>query len=299
MLMSRGASPVSPVVREAPPIKLHAKPRDVDPVFNPEPAVGNTLLAALDASELRELSQYFECVPLRRRQVLQERNLPITHAYFIGRGLASMLSRAGERGSVEVGTVGANGFVGVPLVLGTLRSPHRCVVQVSGEAIRISAEVLQRAMKDIPRLRTVLLGYTQAAMVETAQLVVCNTRHSLQKRLARALLLAHDRLGTAEIPLTHECLSRLLGVRRAGVTTAGGQMERAGLIRRGRGRLVITDIEGLQEASCECHRAIRAEYDRILRPAGHHDARIPPFAQWTTPAADVRCRSLEQSSAPC
>jgi CRP-like cAMP-binding protein len=100
-------------------------------------------------------------------------------------------------------------------------------------------------------------------MVHTAQLAVCNSRHSLQQRLARWLLVAQDQLGQDEIPLTHQCLSRSLGVRRAGITTAMGQLEAAGLLQGGRGRLRILDREGLEAQSCECHRAIRAERQRI------------------------------------
>lgn len=297
MLISRTASPTHRAVSLPSLMSAGEEPRRQNGVSKPASAVSNALLSALNASELGELLSHFERVPLRRRQVLQERNLPLTHAYFIERGLASVLSRAGERGTVEVGTVGAKGFVGVPIVLGTLRSPHRCVVQVPGEAIRISADALGRAMDQIPRLRTILLGYVQAAMVQSAQLVVCNTRHSLQERLARSLLLAHNRLGSREIPLTHECLSRLLGVRRAGVTSAVGVMERAGLIRRGRGRLVITDAEGLQQASCECYRAINAEHERTLYNSGCHHTEARRSAPWSMPGNPPAFGQL--SALPC
>jgi CRP-like cAMP-binding protein len=253
----------------------------------------------LDASELRELSRHLEPVPLKQRQVLQERNFPVTHAYFVERGIASLLSRAGERGSVEVGIVGAQDFVGLPIVLGTLRSPHRCVVQVGGEALRIGTESLQRAMSDIPRLRAILLGYVQAAMVQSAQLVVCNTRHSLNERLARSLLLTHDRLGGNEVPLTHQCLSRLLGVRRAGVTTAIGAMERSGLIRRGRGRLVLSDVQGLQHASWECYRAIKAEHDRILSGGVCRDPHAQQPPRRPMPMTAAASQRPELSAVPC
>lgn len=261
--------------------------------------VRNALLSALDQSALEELLPHLERVPLKRRQVLQERNLPLTHAYFVERGVASLLSRAGERGSVEVGTLGAKDFVGLPILLGTLRSPHRCVVQVAGEALRIGAEPLQRVMDEIPRLRALLFRYVQAAMVQSAQLVVCNTRHSLNERLARALLLTYDRLGEREVPLTHQCLSRLLGVRRAGVTTAVGQMERAGLIRRGRGRLVIADPERLHAASCECYRAIAAEHDRIFSPGSLHQAHGRCSMSWSNPATAAPLRPSEPRNLPC
>jgi len=135
---------------------------------------------------------------------------------------------------------------------------------VPGEAFRIGAEELGRALEALPALRRLLLAYVQAAMVQSAQLAVCNTRHSLRERLARWLLLAHDRLDGDEIPLTHQSLSRAIGVRRAGVTTAMGRMEEAGVVRRGRGRLVILDRGALVATSCKCYGVIRAEQRRIF-----------------------------------
>jgi CRP-like cAMP-binding protein len=262
--MLTSASHPGPSGLAALPVELMARPETARSGARRTDALPrNELLSALPAEDLAQILPCLERVPLKRRQILQERNLPVVHAYFIERGAASLLLRAGERGAVEVGTLGCKDFIGVPIVLGTVRSPHRCMVQVAGEALRIGVADLRRAMDDMPALRRILFGYVQAAMVQSAQLVVCNTRHALGERLARWLLVAHDRMEGDEIPLTHQCLSRALGVRRAGVTTAMGRMEEAGLIRRGRGRLVILDREGLEGASCECHRAIRAEHQRV------------------------------------
>lgn len=237
------------------------------PTRRTAPGVRNGLLAALPADELARLRPRLERVPLKRKQILQERNLPPTHAYFIERGAASLVSRSGDGGTIEVGTLGSIDFVGTPLVLGTGRSPHRCIVQVPGEALRIDAEGLTHALETVPGLRGLLLGYVQATMVQSAQLAVCNARHSLTERLARWLIVAHERLEGDEIPLTHQSLSRALGVRRASVTSALGHLEGVGIVRGGRGWLKICDPAGLEEASCDCHRAIRTEHQR-LRP-GH------------------------------
>jgi CRP-like cAMP-binding protein len=163
---------------------------------------------------------------------------------------------------VEIRTLGSKDFIGVPIVLGTGRSPHRCVVQIAGKALRITANDLLNAIERWPELRRLLLAYVQAALVHSAQLVACNTRHSLSQRLARWLLIANDELQSSEIVLTHDSLSRALGVRRAGVTTAIGDMEDAGLIRRGRGRIEIINRGGLEEACCGCYRTIRSEHER-------------------------------------
>lgn len=224
---------------------------------------GNALLNALPLAALEELAPLLERVPLKRKQVLHERNLPITHAYFIERGLASLMAKVEDQSMLEVGTLGREDFAGLPVVLGTARTPHRCVVQVSGSAWRISAADLQEALGRLPALRRVLFCYVQAASVQSAQLVVCNTRHGLRQRLARWLLFAHDRVDGGEIALTHQFLGRALGVRRAGVTTAMGRLEEDGMIHRGRGRIVILDRERLEEEVCDCYRAIRSEYKRI------------------------------------
>ena len=249
--------------------------------LKPDAPVCNHLLTALPEDTLARLRPLLEPVELRRKQVLHERNVSMLWAYFIERGAASMLSRSGERSAVEVGTLGRGDLVGLPIVLGTLRSPHRCVVEVPGRALRISADNLKRALEDVPCLRRLLLTYVQAVMVQGTQLVVCNTRHNLKERLARWLLVAHDRLDGDEIPLTHQSLSRAIGVRRAGVTTAVGAMEAEGLVRRGRGRLTILNRAALEEASCECYRAIRCEHRRILCTAepnspARADARFGP-----------------------
>ncbi|HEV7253054.1 MAG TPA: Crp/Fnr family transcriptional regulator [Mesorhizobium sp.] len=247
-----------------------------------ETPLRNDLLAALPREAFAELRPRLERVPLSRKQILHERHVPLRYAYFIEDGAASVLSKTDDRGFAEVATLGRGDLVGVCLALGLTRSPHRCLVQVPGEALRIGAEELSRALEALPALRKLLLAYVQAAMVQSAQLAVCNTRHSLRERLARWLLLAHDRLDGDEIPLTHQSLSRAIGVRRAGVTTAMGRMEEAGIVRRGRGRLVILDRAALEAASCRCYGTIKAEHRRIFcssepdlplgEPGGRRDA---------------------------
>jgi CRP-like cAMP-binding protein len=252
---------IQPFSRERPQPDSRGARRHVDR------AIGNELLHALPAETARQFLALMERVPLNRRQVIQERNLPLRHAYFIESGAASLLARAGDRSTVEIRTVGARDFVGIPLVLGTGRSPHRCVVQVPGHAWRITAEELVRSLDNIPELRRVLLAYVQTALSHSAQLVACNTRHSLRERVARWLLIASDELRSDTIALTHDSMSRALGVRRASVTTTMAQMEQAGLIRRGRGQIMVLDRDGLEGACCGCYRAISAEHAKTLAPS--------------------------------
>lgn len=254
---------LSPDVRRSLRPAASLIPFDPAPARSEERARRSGLLNALPVHALEELQPYLEPVVLKRRQVLHERNLPITHAYFIESGLASLLARAGDQSTLEVGTLGHMDFVGVPLVLGAARTPFRCVVQVPGKALRIRADDLHRVLNAIPALNQLLLRYIQATTVQSTQLVVCTTRHSLKQRLARWLLFAHDRIGGNELPVTHQFLGRALGCRRAGVTTAMGRMEETGLLHRGRGRLVILDRAGLEAEACDCYRTLRAENSRI------------------------------------
>lgn len=198
-------------------------------------------------------------IPLVKRQVMLERNVPPRFAYFIESGAVSLFARAGaDRASVEIGTLGGDDFVGIPTVLGVKLSPHRCVVQVPGSALRIYVCDLEALLEEFPELQRALLAYVHAALVHSSQLVACNTTHSLRERLARWLLVASDRLRSDSIPFTHDALSRAIAVRRAGVTTEMGRMEEAGLIGRHRGSISIVNRDGLENVSCSCYRVLRA-----------------------------------------
>ena len=229
----------------------------------------NRLLAALPPVELERLRPYLSRVTLRRRQVLQEPHVPSSFGYFIERGAASILARTKADGAVG-GLVGSYGMVGVPIVLGTMRSPLRALVQIPGEALRISADDLRRCLDQSQALRLLLLRYVQALMVQSAQLTLCNTRHQTDQRLARWLLLVRDRVDDDDICVTHDLVSRVLGLRRASVTEAIGRLEEGGMVRRRRGCITILDRTKLEQASCECYRIIRAEYESVMpgRPDG-------------------------------
>ena len=240
----------------------------------------NRLLAAVPPAELERIGPFLARVPLRRRQVLQEPHLPSPYAYFIEHGAVSVLAKTKADGPIGVGLVGRFGMIGTPIVLGTMRSPLRALVQIPGEALRIGAEDLRRCMEACEALRRILLRYVQALMIQSAQLALCNTRHSTDERLARWLLLARDRMDEDDVCVTHDLLSRVLGVRRATVTEAIGRLEQAGMVRPSRGCLTILDRSGLERIACECYRIIRAEYDQMLvggpdglRAAGEATAR--------------------------
>jgi CRP-like cAMP-binding protein len=237
----------------------------------------NELLRTLPNWELARLRYQLERVPLKKRQVLQERNVPVAHAYFIERGVGSMMSRIGrDAGGLEVALLGRSDVVGIPIVLGTMRSPHRCIMHVPGEAFRIAAGTLQQMMEELPTLRLLLSYYVQAFLVQTTQLVACNTCHTLRERLARWLVLAHERLATVqEIAVTHSMLGRALGARRAGITTALGQFENSGYLQRARGHIVIKDRAGLEKVSCPCWKTILAEHSHLISHAEANPRTLP------------------------
>ena len=224
----------------------------------------NVLLSALDAAEYSQLLEGSEDVELALNTVLYEANAPITHVFFLGRGVASIIAPVGDGASVEVGTVGNEGFVGLPLLFGVDREPAKAIIQVADGGICITAVAFQNALSESAALRGLFLRYAQSYMSQVSQSSACNRAHSIEERCARWLLMTHDRVAADEFPLTHEFLSYMLGVRRAGVTVAAGMLQKAGLIEYKHGRIKVVDREGLEAASCVCYGIIRANYYRLV-----------------------------------
>lgn len=234
-----------------------------EPCVRPS-AARNDLICQLSPQARRLLLDRCKSVRLTTKQSLQERGLPLQYAYFPEFGAASLTTRAGDCPPVEILTLGKRDFVGIPLILGTRVSPHRCTVQVPGSALRIEADMLVHLIKANVEIEKLLLRYVQAALVHSSQLVACNSRHTLNQRLARWLLVARDRMDTCEIAITHRSMAQALGVRRASITTAVGEMETAGVVRSGRGWVTIVDEARMEEAACNCHRIIRFACESTL-----------------------------------
>jgi Crp-like helix-turn-helix protein len=155
-------------------------------------------------------------------------------------------------------------MAGVPILLGTDRSTGRLVVQIGGDADRMDASALRQEIARLPELRRLLLLYVQAFFTQVAQSTACNRLHSAERRLARWLLICRDRLGRDDLPITHETIAHMLGVRRATVTEAAGHLQQHDMIRYRRGVVTILRRERLEAAACECYRIVRAEFDRLL-----------------------------------
>jgi CRP-like cAMP-binding protein len=212
------------------------------------PSFQNHILAALTKKDLALLQPSLEHVDLPVRHVLEEPNKPIKQVYFLQNGLASVVANNKNR-RLEVGLVGRDGVTGVAVILGNGRSPNETFIQVEGDGMTISAEALRNAMQESRSLERALLGYAYSFLNQTSGTALSNGTATVEERLARWLLMASDRLGGEDVPLTHEFLSLMLGVRRAGVTVALHFLEQRGIITLSRKQIVILDREGLKKGA--------------------------------------------------
>jgi CRP-like cAMP-binding protein len=231
-----------------------AKAHDTGSISVDGETLYNKILLGLPAKERSAVFPELDFLPIRIHDILHDAGSPITHGFFVNEGLASFLSVMKNGKSVEVGLAGAEGFVGLPLVVGLSTSPTRVVMQVKGGAFRIKRSKLQDALRRCPQLQRQLNRFTQAMTMQAAQVAACNRVHEVDERLARWLLMSQDRLGGYRVPLTQEFLAHMLGTRRASVTIAAGILQRAGLISYTRGEVNVVDRSGLEDACCECYR---------------------------------------------
>ena len=234
----------------------------------------NALLRALPADEYARLLPHLEPVELGHAQVLWRADAPIHAVYFPRTAVASLLTPLADEKPVEAATVGREGFVGTPVVLGARTTTVEAIAQIPGTAARLDAgrlaEWLRAPGAMDGALFPLLLRCAQALQEQTAQSVACNRRHGIDERCARWLLMTHDRVGADQgvdtFPLTQEFLAFMLGVRRASVTVAAGMLQQAGLIKYSRGRITVRDRAGLEAASCECYGVVKRKYGQLLGP---------------------------------
>ena len=224
----------------------------------------NRILSALPQDEYERIVRHLEYVELPLGETLYEPGDAISYVHFPFRGTVSLTMPMQDGSEAEIGLVGREGMFGMPVVLGTDSAPLRAMVQIPGGGVRLKAELLREELGRGGRLNAVLLRYAQAFFVQTAVTAACNRLHPLEGRLARWLLTTRDRACSNKLQLTHEFLSMMLGVRRAGVTVAAGLLQTEGLIEYTRGVVRISDPAGLEGASCECYRVVRGEYDHLL-----------------------------------
>ena len=224
----------------------------------------NRLLAALPPAEWARWQADLESVDLPLGQVVYESGSTLSHVYFPTTAIVSLLYVMENGASAEIAVVGNEGIVGISLFMGGGSTPSRAVVQSAGRGYRLKAQVMKDEFERAGPAMHLLLRYTQALITQMAQTAVCNRHHSLDQQLCRWLLLSLDRLHGDELVMTQELIANMLGVRREGVTAAAQALQKIGLIRYTRGRIVVLDRAGLQARSCECYSVVKREYDRLL-----------------------------------
>ena len=222
----------------------------------------NRIIGALPKAELDSVLEALEPFPLPVNTVLYEAGEKIRYVYFPTSGCVSMVNRMDD-GSVEVGTVGMEGFTGLPLLLRDDQMPSRAFVQLGGSSFRMDAETFREIVDQNPAFERLLARYCLALFNQVAQSVACNRLHTLEARCARWLLMTHDRMAHERFLLTHEFLSYMLGVHRPAVTLAAGVLQRAGLIHYTRGVITVVDRGGLEKVACACYEITRRNYARL------------------------------------
>ncbi|MBD2309359.1 Crp/Fnr family transcriptional regulator [Chroococcidiopsis sp. FACHB-1243] len=232
---------------------------------NPPPIPAkNRLLAALPVEEYEALFPHLEQISLTFKQSIYQSNEPLEYIYFPSHGIISLVVIMEDGGVVEAATVGNEGMVGLPVFLEADTIPSEALVQIPGNAMRMKADAFKAWVEQSQPLQKLLKRYTQVMMNSIMQTAACNRIHEIEQRCCRWLLMTHDRVGSDNFPLTQEFLAQMLGVRRPSVSVVASILQKAGLIRYSRGKIAILDRPGLESATCECHRVIKQEFDRLL-----------------------------------
>lgn len=224
----------------------------------------NRLLAALPEHVYSEVLPKLERFELIYDQDIYKAGDVIRHVYFPESGIISLLAVVGSDSTLEVGIVGDEGMIGIPIFLGETISNYRAVVQGAGFAMRMTAADFRDISDRGGELAHILKRFTFSLMTQISQSAACNRYHPINARLARWLLLSHDRLDSDKLVMTHDLISNMLGVRREGVTLAAQKLAVKKLIKNVRGTITVLDRQGLEAAVCECYEVVNSEYNRLL-----------------------------------
>ncbi|BDA68156.1 cyclic nucleotide-binding protein [Calothrix sp. PCC 7716] len=224
----------------------------------------NILLATLPTEEYQFIIQQFELVDLPLHQVIYQPGEFMKYAYFPSQGMISLVAITKENASVEIGLIGKEGMIGLPIILGGNSSISLAMVQIAGSAMRIEAKQLKAEFNKGGYFQFLLLCYIQARLTQVSQTSACNRLHHTEERLARLLLMVRDCLQADEFSMTHEYIAQMLGSRRSGITEAAGILQKAGIIRYRRGIITILSSEKLKDTACECYKIIKLESKRLF-----------------------------------
>lgn len=233
-------------------------------MFDSPSCSANQLLMALPSGEYQRLIPYLKPVSLVLGQIIYQPQELIKEVYFPIEAMISLVSIMKDGSTTEIGLVGNEGMIGLPVLLGGNYTTNRVIVQIEGNALKMDADVLRREFERGEQLQKKLLLYTQARLTQISQVAACKSHHLIEERFARWLLSVHDCVNMPDLPLTQKFISEMLGVRRASVTEAAIALQKAGLIRYTRGHITILKREELEQAACECYGLIRNEFKRLL-----------------------------------
>jgi CRP-like cAMP-binding protein len=224
----------------------------------------NRLLSLLSDRDYERLRPHLSQVIFDYRKSLYEASRPIERVYFPIDGVASLVITTAEGTGVEVGTIGSEGIVGLPICLGDREAPSSVYVQVPGTALQMDARIFRAELDRNQTLNLIMLRYAHAFFNQIAQSAACAHLHKVEQRCCRWLLMTRDRMPSGDFLLTQEFLGMMLGVRRTTVTDVMGGLQKAGLVRYRRGHVTILDQEALQQRACECYDISKLEFDRLL-----------------------------------
>lgn len=229
-----------------------------------ESPIRNKILALLPPKELTAVVARTEIVEVKSKQVLFLPEERLEYVHFPDNCVISLVTVMEDGDQVEAMTVGSDGFPEIPVFHGVENSSNKGIGQISGTARRLSIRNFRELVEECSGLHRLLHRYAELVFETVAQSAACNRLHVIEQRCARWLLMSEDRVGRNRFDLTQEFLAEMLGVRRPGVTVAMGILEKAGLIAHGRGNITVVDRAGLEKASCECYRTIRARQTKLI-----------------------------------
>ena len=230
---------------------------------SPDPRA-NHLLAALPDADYQALASNLERMPMPLGMAVYESGGAQGFVYFPANSIVSLLYVLEDGASTEIAVTGNEGLVGISLFMGGETTPSRAVVQSAGHGYRVRGAILRKLFESSGEVQHQLLRFTQALITQMTQTAVCNRHHEVDQQLCRWLLLSLDRLAGSELVMTQELMANMLGVQRGGVSEAAGKLQAEGLIRYNRGKITVIDRPRLEARVCECYRAVKKEYDRLL-----------------------------------
>jgi CRP-like cAMP-binding protein len=243
--------------------------------------LGNQLLDRVAQSGSRTFADRLEPSDVIHGDVLAEPDAPIQHLVFPRSGLISLVVETSEGDQIEAGIIGPRGVLGAEAVFAAVKAAHTAIAQFSGSAWRLSIEDAKEWAAASPEFRAVLFAQQRYLLAQAQQTAACNAKHAISQRLGSWLMRVHDEIGNGELLITQETLAKTIGVQRASVSMFASQLQQNELVQYRRGRLQITDPNGLEAWACECHKALRRQFDRLFGPA-KVAMQIPPATAETT-----------------